>query len=153
MMPIEITWMIPDKILMSIWRGEITQDDMRILVEELGIILDTASDVVHTIIDLSDVSRIHDEAAYYYFGSRIPRHPNRGRIALVRAPLQGAVLADAFNRVSDREMFRLFETRDEARAFLLRHDTPPPALRLVSGSLPNENDTDALETDSADNGV
>jgi hypothetical protein len=127
-MPIELSWLVPDIILLSRWSGDITEQDMCVLVEELGIILDAAPRVIHSVIDLSDTQRIQDEAAYYYFRSRIPQHPRRGRVALVRAPFQGMVLADVFNRVSQQEMFRLFDTRDEARAFLMRHDTSPPVL-------------------------
>jgi hypothetical protein len=133
-MPIALSWMLPDTILLSRWSGEITEQDMRVLVEELGIILDTAPRLIHTLVDLSETRHIQDEAAYYYFGSRIPSHPRRGRIALVRAPFQGAVLADVFNRVSAREMFRLFDTREEACDFLLHHDTPPPAMTTPNHS-------------------
>ncbi len=88
-MPIKLSWLVPDKILLSRWSGEITVQDMQILVDELGIILDTAPRLVHSIIDLSEVQRIHDEAAYYYFRSRIPRHPRRGRVALVQCAVSG----------------------------------------------------------------
>jgi hypothetical protein len=139
-MPIELTWLLPDTILLSRWSGEITEQNMRVLVEELGIILDAAPRLIHTLIDLSETRHIQNEAAYYYFRSRIPSHPRRGRIALVRAPFQGAALADVFNRVSAREMFRTFNTRDEACNFLLHHDTPPPATTPPDRSL---NDTDS----------
>ncbi|RPI92224.1 MAG: STAS/SEC14 domain-containing protein [Chloroflexi bacterium] len=128
-MPIELSWLLPDRILLSLWSGHITVQDVHILVEELGIILDAAPYTVHSVIDLSDARQLDDEAAYYYFSSRIPRHPRRGRVALVRAPFHGAALADVFNRVADRELFRLFDTREEARIFLLQHDTPPPSLQ------------------------
>ncbi len=128
-MPIELSWLLPDKILISAWSGHITVQDMQVLVEELGIILDAAPYTVHSVIDLSSARQIDDEAAYYYFSSRIPRHPRRGRIALVRAPFHGAALADVFNRVAERELFRLFDSRDEARDFLLHHDSPPPSLK------------------------
>ncbi len=127
-MPIEFSWLLPDKILLSRWSGDITEQDVRVLVDELGVILDNAPRLVHTIIDLSEVGRIHDETVYYYFNSRIPRHPRRGRVALVRASFHGRALADVLNRVSQHELFRLFESREEARDFLLRHDTTPPAL-------------------------
>lgn len=127
-MMIELSWLLPDRILLSRWSGEITEQDMRDLVEELGIILDMAPRLIHTLIDLSETRHIQDEAAYYYFRSRITTHPHRGRIALVQAPFQGAALADVFNRVSAREMFRVFDTREEARQFLLDNDTPPPTM-------------------------
>jgi hypothetical protein len=130
-MPIELSWLLPDKILLSLWSGDITVQDVHVLVEELGIILDAAPHTIHSVIDLANARHVDDEAAYYYFSSRIPRHPRRGRVALVRASFQGVALADVFNRVSDLELFRLFDTRDEARDFLLRHDSPPPGLHAA----------------------
>ena len=128
-MPIEFTWIVPDKILLSRWWDHVSEDDMRVLVEELGLILDSAEQLIHTVADMSDIKSMDDDAVYYYFRSRIPTHPRRGRVAMVNPPFQSAVLTDMFNRVSEREMFRQFGTRDAARAYLLSHDTPPPALR------------------------
>jgi hypothetical protein len=116
-MPIELIWLLPDAILLSRWSGDITEHDACVLVDELGIIL-----------DLSEAGYIHDDAIYYYFGSRIPRHPLRGRVALIGASFHSQALADILNRVSQHEMFRLFDSREEAREFLLTHDTPPPDL-------------------------
>jgi hypothetical protein len=127
-MPIELSWLLPDAILLSQWSGDITEADMRVLIDELGIILENAPRLVHTIIDLSESGHVHDDAIYYYFRSRIPRHPHRGRVALVGASFHGQALADVLNRVSQREMIRLFDSRDDARDFLLNHDSAPPAL-------------------------
>jgi hypothetical protein len=127
-MPIELIWLLPDAILLSRWSGDITEHDATVLVDELGIILDNAPRVVHTILDLSEARHVDDDAIYYYFGSRIPRHPHRGRVALIRASFHGQAIAEVLNRVSQQEMFRLFDSREEAREFLLAHDTPPPDL-------------------------
>ena len=127
-MPIELSWLLPDMILLSYWSGDITEPDIRVLVDELGIIFDDAPRPVHTIIDLSEAGHIQDDAIYYYFRSRIPTHPRRGRVALIGASFHSQALADVLNRVSQQEMFRLFDSRKEARDFLLRHDTPPPDL-------------------------
>jgi hypothetical protein len=145
-MPIELVWLIPDTILLSRWSGHITKRDVLFLVDELGIILDAAPRIVHSIVDLSDAGRIGDEAAYAYFRSRIPTHPRRGRVALVRAAFQGVALADIFNRVSNRELFRLFDTREEARDFLLHHDTVPPALPSAPPASPLAADTSLPES-------
>jgi hypothetical protein len=141
-MPIELSWLLPDTILLSRWSGDIAEPDVRVLVDELGIILDNAPRLIHTIIDLSETRVVHDEAAYYYFRSRIPRHPRRGRVALVKASFHSRALADVLNRISQREMFRLFDSRDEARDFLLRHDTPPPGLPAYD--LPTSESSDHL---------
>jgi hypothetical protein len=127
-MPIELSWLVPDAILLSHWSGDITQADVGVLVNELGIILDNAPRLVHTIIDLSGTRRINDDAVYTYFRSPIPSHPRRGRVALVGASFHSQALADVLNRVSQHEMFRVFDSRDQAHDFLLKHDTPPPAL-------------------------
>jgi hypothetical protein len=97
-MTIELSWLVPDTTLLSHW------------------------------IDLSDCRHINDDAVYHYFRSPIPRHPRRGRIALVGASFHSQALADVLNRVSHHEMFQAFDSRHEARAFLLHHDTPPPSL-------------------------
>jgi hypothetical protein len=127
-MPIELSWLLPDAILLSQWSGDITEPDMCVLVDELGIILDNAPRLVHTIIDLSEAGHVHDDAVYYYFRSPIPRHPHRGRVALVGGSFHSQALSDVLNRVFQREMIRLFDSRDDARNFLLSHDSAPPAL-------------------------
>lgn len=127
-MPIELTWLIPNKILLSRWIGAVGATDGHALVDELLTILDAASRPVHTIIDLSENTALDPEVALVYSQSAVPAHPRRGRIGVVGAGTQRHVLADLLNRFSGREMFRLFETHDEALAFLLRHDSPPPPL-------------------------
>jgi predicted phosphohydrolase len=126
--PIELTWLLPDKILLSRWTGVVSEDDMRVLVEELTIIFDAATGLIHTVIELSDVSHISTEGIYLYIQSSISHHPHRGRICMVNPTFESEVLADMTNRVFQREMVRVVETREQARDFLLGHDTPPPNL-------------------------
>lgn len=128
-MPIELTWLVPDMVILSRWIADVTEDDMLVLVDELGLILDTATRPIHTVIDMSDVMDISPNAGYGYLQSRIPTHPNRGRVGLVSPSFQGQVLADMLNRISQLEQFRFFDTRAEARDYLLIHDTPPPPLQ------------------------
>jgi len=127
-MPIELTWLIPDKILLSRWIGDVSEEDMHVLVDEIGVVLDTATSLIHTVIDLSEVRHVSIGVAQVYLQSRIPTHPHRGRIGMVRSNVEGATVADLVNRLSRREMVRFFSTRGEARDFLLSHDTPPPPL-------------------------
>jgi len=126
--PIELSWLIPDKILLSRWTGDITEEDMRVLVEELEIVLDSAALPIHTVIDLSEARHVSTEAAYVYLQSSIPAHVHRGRIGVVKANIEAKAVADLVNRISRREMVRMFATRDEACRFLLNHDNPPPPL-------------------------
>jgi hypothetical protein len=129
-MPIELIWLVPDKILLSRWIGTITNDDITILMDELRVVLDNADRLVHTIIDLSESTAISPDVIYLYVQSQIPSHVNRGRIGLIGASFQSEALADLLNRISQREMVRLFSTRTAARDFLSRNDTPPPVLRF-----------------------
>jgi hypothetical protein len=132
-MPIELTWLIPDKILLSRWTDDITVEDMCVLVEELRIVLDAAAFPIHTVIDLSEVHHIPTETAYVYLQSQIPAHPHRGRIGMVRSNSEDEIVANLVNFLSQHEMVRQFSTRAEARDYLLSHDTPPPPLRPDSG--------------------
>jgi hypothetical protein len=128
-MPIELSWLIPDKILLSRWMGDISGEDMRVLVEELRIVLDGADFPIHTVIDLSEARHVSSEAADVYLQSPIPTHVHRGRIGMVKSNVEGEIVATLVNRQAHREMVRMFDTRDEACAFLLDHDTPPPPLQ------------------------
>jgi hypothetical protein len=126
--PIELSWLIPDKILLSRWTDDITVEDMCVLVEELRIVLDAAAFPIHTVIDLSEVRHISTETAYVYLQSQIPTHPHRGRIGMVKPNSEGEIAANLVNCLSQREMVRMFSTRVEARDYLLSHDAPPPPL-------------------------
>jgi hypothetical protein len=129
-MPIELTWFIPDRILLSRWIGHVNEEDMLVLVDEIGIILDTAQRPIHTIIDMSEVADISPNAAYSYIQSRIPTHPRRGRVCLVATTFHIQVMADTLNRISQLELFHLCASRNEARDFLFLNDTQPPPLQL-----------------------
>jgi len=128
-MPIELSWLIPDKILLCLWTGEISAEDGRVLVEELGIALDVAAVPVHTVIDLSEARHISAEVAQLYVHSRLPAHPCRGQIGIVRSTTDSESVTDLVNRLSKRVIVRAFATREEARNYLLSHDVPLPPLR------------------------
>jgi len=127
-MPVELTWMQPDKILLTRWISAVGDDDVRVLFEELRIILDHAETPVHLIIDLSDVTELSPDTPYIFLQSAIPAHSQRGRIGLVGSRLHAQVMADLVNRVLAHEMMRLFRDRTLARDFMLEHDSPPPKL-------------------------
>lgn len=131
-MAIELTWLIPDKILLSRWSGDVGDEDIRVLVGELRIILDAALAPIHTVIDMSEVKHIASNVFYLYVQSDIPLHSRRGRIGMVRPTVEGEILADLINRFTQHEMIRLFPSRDEARNYLLEHDTTPPILQFGS---------------------
>ncbi len=127
-MPVELTWMQPEKILLARWVGVVSDEDVRVLFEELRIILDHSDTPVHLIIDLSDVADMSPDAPYIFLQSAIPAHNQRGRIGLVGSRLRAQVMADLVNRVLDHEMMRLFKDRTLARDFILQHDSAPPQL-------------------------
>ena len=127
-MPIELTWLLPDKILLSRWTGEVSEDDMRVVIEETRIILEAANGLIHTVVELVDVNHISTDGVYLFIESNIPKHPNHGRICVVNPTFESEVLADMTNRVFQLDMLRLFDSQEEARDFLLAHDNPPPAL-------------------------
>lgn len=127
-MPVELTWMQPDKILLAQWIGAVSDEDVRVLFEELRIIFDHSDMPVHLIIDLNDVTDLSPDAPYIFLQSALPAHSQRGRIGLVGSRLRAQVMADLVNRVLALEMMRLFKNRSLARDFLLQHDTPPPRL-------------------------
>lgn len=128
-MPIELSWLIPDRILLSRWTGDISTEDVRVLVEELGIALDAAAVPIHTVIDLSEARHMPTETASLYLQSRLPAHPCRGLIGIVGSTLDGEIVTDLVNWLSLRERVRTFATREEARLYLLSHDNPPLPLR------------------------
>lgn len=131
-MSIELSWLIPDKILLSRWSGHVSTDDMRLLIEELSIILSGSGTPIHTLIDLSDVHSISPDVVAVYAGSQVPLHPRRGRIAIAGSAPGLVELGRRLNEGAQRELVRLFPTRAEARDFLLRNDTSPPLLTTAS---------------------
>lgn len=142
-MPIELTWMIPDKILLSRWCGPIDDYHIIVMVEEMGIILDNTRSLVHTLIDLSEVGHISPNMIILYLKSRVPFHPRRGRICGCWPTMEGEILADLLNRITQHEMIRLFPTREAALEFLITHDSPPPPLSFGPNLPPSHTDLPA----------
>jgi hypothetical protein len=127
-MPIELTWLVPDKIMLERWSGAIDDYHAGVMIEEMSLILDTAHAPVHTLLDLSEVGHISPSLIYLYLRSSLPRHPNRGRMCGFNSTVECEILADLLNRITQRELLRLFPTRDAARNYLIGHDSPPPPL-------------------------
>ncbi|HEX3054336.1 MAG TPA: hypothetical protein VHP83_27010 [Aggregatilineaceae bacterium] len=125
-MPIELTWMLPDKILLARWYGMVRAEDASIFLEELSLILDEAPRLLHIVLEASELIDVTMDAVYLYLGSNINFHPRRGRIAAVGGGYRVEIVADVINRISQYDLIRLFRTREEAQDFLLSHDTPPP---------------------------
>jgi len=127
-MPVELTWLVPDKIMLERWVGAIDDYHTRVMIEEMTLILDTAHAPVHTLLDLSEAGHLSPGLIYLYLQSPIPRHPNRGRMAGFSPTVESEILADLLNRLTQHDLIRLFASREEARCYLLSHDSPPPPL-------------------------
>jgi hypothetical protein len=127
-MAVEIIWSVPDKVLLSRWTGDITLDDVHTALDEIKVILDGADHLIHTLLDLSELGVVDSDAIYLYAQSTLATHPHRGRVAGFAPTFQSEILADLLNRLTQRELIRMFPTREAARDYLLDHDTPPPPL-------------------------
>ncbi len=133
-MPIEFTWVLPDKILLARLYGKIQAEDVSVSLEELSFILDQVPGLLHIVLETSELTDVAMDAVYYYLGNPVNFHPHRGRIAAVGRGYRVEIVADVINRISQYELVRLFRTREEAQDFLLSHDTPPP---IRPGMLPS----------------
>jgi hypothetical protein len=132
-MPIEILWLQPDKILLSQWTGVISVEDTQILVEELLVILNAARNPVHTIIDLTATKEVLIDALRVYFNSPAPRHPNRGRLALLRSDeFESEDMNQLIDLLLPLGLFRVFSDRYAARDYLLEFDDSalPPTVDM-----------------------
>lgn len=127
-MPVELSWLVPDKILLSRWTGDITNEDIAVLIEEMEIVLDAANTLIHAVVDVSRAGNLNPALIYLFLESRIPYHAWRGRLAVVPLSSQAERLVGLLNHLAHRELARLFDTRELARDYLLAHDTPPPSL-------------------------
>jgi hypothetical protein len=145
-MPIELTWLVPDKIVLARWHGAIDDYHAGVMIEEMCLILDTAHSLVHTLLDLSEVGHISPSMIYLYLQSPIPKHPNRGRMCGFNATVEGEILADLLNRITQHEMIRLFTNREDARNYLLGHDSPPPPLAYGADQRPIQSGTSLPRT-------
>ncbi|NDJ76009.1 MAG: STAS/SEC14 domain-containing protein [Chloroflexi bacterium] len=135
-MPVEVRWLVPNKIIDSRWSGDITAEDAEYLVQKLLNVFDAATTPIHSIVDIGESGHISPDFIRIYLESPAANHTRRGRIAIVGSSAQRHVLADLVNKVSQRELVRLFETRAAARAYLLEHDSPPPPLSSKSADTP-----------------
>lgn len=127
-MTIELTWLIPDSILLSRWIDDVSRQDLKLLIDDLSVIFAVAPRLVHTIIDLTDARSIEYEALAIYMASDAPRHPRRGRIAIVDPPPDAISVIEILNNAARQQMLVVFETQQQAREFLLANDSPAPLL-------------------------
>lgn len=127
-MPIEFLWMIPNKILLSRWYDDVTVEDAIVLTDELAVVFEEADTLIHTVIDMREITEMDPDFLKAYFASPASAHPRRGRVAIVQPPDHLLPLVARANQMAGRDLVRVFETRSAAREFLAAHDSPPPPL-------------------------
>ncbi len=123
-MPIEIRWLVPNHILISRWYEVVTRHDMFILIEELERILQSAPRPIHTLLDMTEAEGYEEGVVELYIQSPVPKHPNRGHLALVHAPPHLMPLVEKANTLAGRTMVHLFDDYQTAKQFLLSSDAP-----------------------------
>ena len=130
-MPIEIRWLKPNHILISQWHGHVTCQDMVVLIEELQRILQSAPRPIHTLLDMSEAEGYEKGIVELYFDSPVPRHPNRGTLAVVNAPPSLLSMIEDANRIAGYKVIHIFNDYQSAQQFLLSRDSSedaaPPA--------------------------
>ena len=118
-MPIEIRWLKPNHILISRWYGKVTCQDMTVLVEELGRILQNAPRPIHTLLDMREAEGYEKGVVELYFNSPVPTHPNRGTLAVVNAPPPLLSMIEDANRIAGYKVVYTFNDYQSAQQFLL----------------------------------
>lgn len=121
-MPIELTWFIPNRILLMSWSGQVTADDICIMIDELSVVYNHVDGYLHAIIELYEVEHVDPHVVQVFIHHPAFSDPHRGQVALVRLPHQFLPIVIEANKIAQEQFVHIFETRIAAQNFLLTLD-------------------------------
>ena len=107
-----------DNILRVKFWGDFDQADVEAYMADFQPIVESATDTIHFLVDVSQVGKASAGARRIFGEMFSDPHPLTGRSALVGASRYIRVVAGFVMRVTGAKNMRIFESEDEAVAWL-----------------------------------
>ncbi len=119
-MPTEIYWKIPQRVLYLHYIGHLTVDDVRDSIDQMRAHFEDGTPLIHVILDIGDVSG-YPNLVELRHGLNYERSRKQGWTMFVGAEGIARFISSVLAQLAGNR-FRMFETADEAVAFLIDMD-------------------------------
>jgi hypothetical protein len=119
-MPIEVSWLIPQRVVYERFSGEITLDDIRQNSELVGPLMAEGIPLIHTIIDVTEVTS-HPGLNEIRNSTPMETYDNEGWRILVGGNAIARFIGSVILQLMQRR-FRAYPTMEEAIQFLAEID-------------------------------
>jgi hypothetical protein len=115
-MPVEVSWLVPQRIVYERFTGEVTVQDIRQNSELVAPLMAEGIPLIHTIIDVSDITA-HPGINDIRNSTSMEIYEGEGWRILVGANAVARFVGSIILQIMQRR-FRAFSTMDEALQFL-----------------------------------
>jgi hypothetical protein len=119
-MPVEVSWLVPQRIVYEHFTGDVTVQDLRHNSEVVAPMMAEGIPLVHTIIDISHITS-HPGINEIRNSTSMDTYDNEGWRILVGASAVAKFVGSIVLQLMKRR-FRAFDTLDEALQFLADQD-------------------------------
>jgi hypothetical protein len=114
----ELRWYEPDKTLLTTYGEHVTPEDLTTTIEGIISALDTATGYVHVIVDWRQTKDYPYFVDLLFPARKLLRHPRLGWIVIVGQSNTVNLWLDLFTGIKSDFRYKVFNTLDEAAAFL-----------------------------------
>ncbi|MAS32439.1 MAG: hypothetical protein CL610_00445 [Anaerolineaceae bacterium] len=119
-MPVELSWLIPERVLHERFYGDVTIEDIQELASTLPPFMEEGVPLIHTIIDATNVTS-HPSIKDIHEHSSLRTYPNEGWRVMVGANAVARFIGSIILQVMGQR-YRMYDTLDEALHFIADQD-------------------------------
>ncbi len=119
-MPIEFSWLIPNRVILQRFYGDVTLDDIRESDRVMPTFMDEGVPLIHTLMDATEITS-HPNLKEIHSTASMKIYEGEGWRVLVGAPgIARFIGSVVFQLMGQR--YRMFDTLDEGVRFICEHD-------------------------------
>lgn len=117
----EVTWLVPDSVVMATLKGAITADEVQMIADKMYKEIDsvTTEALVHLLIDVRECTL--SEKVWEYAKLNLRRHPHYGWAIVIGDSRLGGLVIAIFSKLVNSHI-RYSETLESALKFLSERD-------------------------------
>lgn len=119
-MPVELSWLIPKRVLLERFYGDVTIADIQGIASTLPPFMEEGVPLIHTILDATDVTS-HPSIKDIHEHASLRTYPNEGWRVIIGASAVARFIASIILQVMGQR-YRMYDTLEEALLFIADQD-------------------------------